>query len=73
MEDVHRALAVEHPDGEAVAGLRVEDRDGHATVVLVPQHPDVDAITRAAVQLAGRVEDLGGHGGRSPDGWGTLR
>src|SRR5512132_3125335 len=58
MEHVEGALTIGDVDGEALASLPVGDGDDHAIVALAPEQPDVDAVIRAAVELAEGI----GHG-----------
>jgi hypothetical protein len=52
MEHLERALALAYRKLERFTGLGVPDRHRHLAVVLTPQHPDLDPVADAAVELA---------------------
>ena len=61
-ERVQRTVWLGNVEGEPVTGLGVGDSHSDPSVVRTPEQPDVDAVVRAAVQLAHRVGELSVHG-----------
>jgi nucleotide-binding universal stress UspA family protein len=61
VEHLERPLVLGNLDREGIAGPVVVDGDEHGPIALTPQQPNVDAVVHAAVQLAHRSQELGGH------------
>jgi nucleotide-binding universal stress UspA family protein len=61
VEHLERPLVLGNLDREGIAGPVVVDGDEHAPIALTPQQPNVDVAVHAAVQLAHRSQQLGGH------------
>src|SRR4051812_2942095 len=56
MEDVEHPLVVADLELEAAPRSAVFHHDDHAVVALAPEQPDVEAVVRAAVELAKGID-----------------